>query len=47
MKIDNMPANNSGKKPKPEVFCWPAFIDVQNILALLVILINQRKKVID
>ena len=28
-------------------FCGPAFLEVQNVLALLVIIINQRKKVIN
>ena len=44
MKINNTHAKNSGKKPKPAVFCGPAFIEVKNILALLVMLIYQWKK---
>ena len=46
MKIDTTHANNSGKHPKPAVFCGPEFLEVLNVLALLVMLINKLKKVI-
>ena len=44
MKIDNTHANNSGKKPKPAVFCVTEFLEVRNVLAVLVMIINQWKK---
>ena len=47
MKIDNKHSNNSGKKPKPAVFCGPEFLEVQNVLELLVMHVNQWRKVVD
>ena len=46
MKLDNTHANNNGKEPKLATFCGTSFIEVHNVLALIVMLIYQRKKVI-
>ena len=47
MNTNSKHANNSGNNTKPEVLCGTAFLEVQNVLEFLVMLINQWNKVVD